>query len=125
MIRFKLFIFLTILCACKSQNPPENPAAWKKIKLDFKQLDESGLSGSGKGKVAMNYEFCIPALKKNWLEVQKIDPSAQKTTGKGRVGCKEDQWLIIGNTHQKNYQRVLFRLASLEYVQRIEPVYWE
>lgn len=125
MNRFCLFALLTLLLACKAGKPPENPEAWKKIKLDFKQLDTEGLTGPAKGKVAMNYEFCIPATPKAWKQVQKIDPSAQKNAGKGRVNCKDGQWLVIGSTHQKNYQRVLFQLASLPYVERIEPVYWE
>jgi len=116
---------MVVLYACKPQKPPENPDAWKKIKLDFKQLDEEGLTGPPKGKVAMNYEFCIPAEEKHWRQVRKLDPSAQKNSGKGRVGCKDAQWLVIGSTHQKNYQRVLFQLASLPYVERIEPVFWE
>lgn len=98
---------------------------WKKIGLDFKKIDSEGLTGPANGKVAQNYEFCIPATEKHWRQVEKIDPSAEKNGGKGRVGCKENQWLIIGNTHQKNYQRVLFQLASLPYVARIEPVFWE
>ncbi len=116
---------MTVLFACTPQKPPENPDAWKKIKLDFKQLDADGLTGPPKGKVAVNYEFCIPAEEKYWRQVHKIDPTVQKNAGKGRVGCKDAQWLVIGNTHQKNYQRVLFRLASLPYVERIEPVFWE
>ena len=125
MNRVCLLIGMAVLYACTSQKPPENPDAWKKIKLDFKQIDSEGLSGSGKAKVAVNYEFCIPADEKAWRQVRKIDPSAQKNGGKGRVGCKENQWLVIGSTHQKNYQRILFQLASLPYVERIERTYWE
>lgn len=125
MNRFCILVLMVLLYACKPQKPPENPDAWKKIKLDFKQLDAEGLAGPPKGKVAVNYEFCIPATEKNWREVHKIDPSAQKSQSKGRVGCKADQWLIIGSTHQKNYQRILFQLASLPYVARIEETFWE
>jgi len=58
--------------------------------------------------------------------VRKIDPSATVQKGsKGRIGCNEQQWLVIGSTHQKNYQRVLYELASLPYVDRIEQTYWE
>jgi len=125
MNRVRLLVIMTLLCACQPKKPPENPDAWKKIKLDFKQLDAEGLAGPPKGKVVVNYEFCIPADEKHWRQVRKIDPTAQKNAGKGRAGCKDTQWLVIGNTHQKNYQRVLFQLASLPYVERIEPVYWE
>lgn len=125
MNHVRLFVLITVLYACHPQKPPENPDAWKKIKLDFKQLDAEGLAGPLKGKVAINYEFCIPAENKHWRQVQKIDPTAKKNTGKGRAGCKETQWLVIGSTNQKDYQRVLFRLASLPYVEGIEQVYWE
>ncbi|MFN0215354.1 MAG: hypothetical protein ACKVT2_13945 [Saprospiraceae bacterium] len=125
MNRVCILALITVYCACQSQKPPENPDVWKKIKLDFKQLDAGGLTGPPKGKVAQNYEFCIPANEKYWRQVHKTDPSARKNPGKGRVGCKENQWLVIGATNQKNYQRVLFQLASLPFVERIEPVFWE
>ncbi|MDO8368741.1 MAG: hypothetical protein Q7T20_18220 [Saprospiraceae bacterium] len=125
MNRVCLLVLIAVLSACKTQKPPENPDVWKKIKLDFKQLDADGLAGPPKGKVAVNYEFCIPAGEKYWRQVHKMDTTAQKNSGKGRVGCKDTQWLIIGSTHQKSYQRVLFQLASLPFVERIEQVYWE
>jgi len=125
MIRTALFALLAVFTACQPQKPTESPAVWKKIRIDFKQLDEQGLLGTGKGKVAMNYEFCIPAQEKLWRQVRKTDPTAQRNEGKGRVGCKENQWLVIGATNQKNYQRVLFNLASMPFVERIEPVFWE
>lgn len=125
MNRVCLLVLMALLYACSTQKPPENPDAWKKIKLDFKQLDADGLAGPIKGKVAVNYEFCIPAEDNSWRQVHKIDPTAQKNTGKGRVGCKDTQWLVIGNTHQKNYQRVLFQLASLPFVTQIQQTFWE
>lgn len=125
MNRYCLLGLIVVLYACRPQRPLENPAAWKKIKLDFKQLDADGLMGPANGKVAQNYEFCIPTDEKHWKQVRRIDKSAQKNGGKGRVGCQQNQWLVIGSTNQKNYQRVLFQLASLPFVERIEPVFWE
>ncbi|HAD11304.1 MAG TPA: hypothetical protein DCF33_02580 [Saprospirales bacterium] len=125
MKQYSVLALILILMACKSQKLPESPDAWKKIRLDFKQLDAEGLTGSSKGKVAQNYEFCIPAKASYWKQVKKLDATAQKNSGKGRVGCTPEQWLIIGSTHQKNYQRVLFQLANLPYIKTIEPTFWE
>ncbi len=125
MNRTFLFVLIALFFACRTEKPAEDPAAWKKIKIDFKQLDGNGLAGPQNGKVAMNYEFCIPAVDKNWKQVQKIDPSAKKNGGKGRIACKDTQWLIIGATNQKNYQHILFQLASLPFVDRIEQTFWE
>ncbi len=122
-------VFLSILLASlachRRAQPTEDPKVWKKIHLDFKHLDADGLAGPPSGKVAVNYEFCIPASEKNWKEVQKIDSSARKQSGKGRVACRDDQWLVIGSTHQPRYQRVLYELAALPYVERIEETLWE
>jgi len=125
MKRVFLLAAMAILSACKTQKPMENPDPWRKIKIDFKNIDAEGMVGQGKGKVALNYEFCVPREEKNWKQVCKIDPTAQRSESRGRVGCKEDQWLIIGTTNQKNYQRVLYELASLDFVARIDQVFWE
>lgn len=125
MNRVCLFATIAFLFACRTEKTVEDPAAWKKIKIDFKQLDADGLLGPAQGKVAMNYEFCIPQEPRYWKQVRRIDTSARKNEGKGRIGCKADQWLIIGATNQKNYQHILFQLASLPYVDRIEQTFWE
>ena len=122
---FFLFILLAGAACRRRVQPNEDAAVWKKIHLNFRQLDAEGLSGPPSGKVAVNYEFCIPAQEKNWREVQKTDPSARKQGGKGRIGCRDDQWLVIGSTHQPRYQRVLYELASFPYVERIEETFWE
>jgi hypothetical protein len=125
MNHLSVFLSIFLFCACKTHQTKENPAAWKKIRLDFKNLDAEGLSGKQDGKVAVNYEFCIPNDPKKWKEVLRIDPSATRQGSRGRIGCTEHQWLVIGSTHQKNYQRVLYQLASLPYVERIEQTFWE
>lgn len=93
--------------------------------MDFHRFDQDGLAGPKGGKVAVNYEFCIPASKKYWDQVKKIDHSAQRNGGKGRVACTSGEWLVIGSTHQKNFQRVLFELASLPYVREIQETFYE
>ncbi len=122
-------VFLCVICgspACHHRlQTVEDPAVWKKIHLDFKKLDAEGLSGPPGGKVAANYEFCIPAEEKYWREVKKIDSTLTKNGGKGRIGCREGQWLVIGSTRQERYQRVLYDLAARPYVERIEETFWE
>ena len=120
-----LLFLAALLSACTPKPKPEDPAVWKKVKIDFNRLDDSGLAGPPDGKVAVSYEFCIPADEAKWTEVQKIDASAQKQGGKGRIGCTNGQWIVIGSTHQKTHRRVLYELASLGYVQEIREVFFE
>jgi len=110
---------------CKRTQIPEDVQVWKKVKIDFSRLDAAGLSGPDGGKTAANYEFCIPRNTEKWKIVQKIDSTIQKNDGRGRIGCADTQWLVIGSTNQKNYRRVLYQLASLEFVNRIEETFWE
>lgn len=123
----KIALLLGLL-ACQRKTVPavQDPTVWKKVKIDFSKLDSKGLAGSSPdGKVALNYEFCIPATDKAWRQVQKIDRTAVKNGGRGRVGCSEKEWLVIGTTQQKNYVRVLYDLAALPFVKRIEETFWE
>ncbi|MDX2133219.1 MAG: hypothetical protein SFV52_00430 [Saprospiraceae bacterium] len=113
------------LTACMNRNLPEDPSVWNKIKLDFKNIDENGLTGPANGKVAVHYEFCISKDEKLWKRVQKIDSSAQKSDSRGRVGCTPEQWLVIGSTHQKNWKRVLYDLAAMPEVARIQQTFFE
>ncbi len=122
-----LALLAIIACTHRTQPPPpDDPAVWSKIKIDFKNLDADGLSGPASGKVAVHYEFCIPTDDQHWKMVQAIDLTAQKyPSSSGRVGCGGSTWLVIGTTHQKNYRRVLYDLASLSFVERIEETFWE
>lgn len=112
-----------MLYACRTT---ENPAVWQKVRFQFDQLDREGLTGPPGGKVALNYEFCIPADTKSWRMVQRIDTTARQYEGsRGRIGCQKGQLLVIGSTHQPNYKRVLYQLAQLPFVERMEPTFWE
>lgn len=120
------FIWAPLFSACSEKAKPEDPTVWQKVNIDFKQLDENGLSGPAGGKTAVNYEFCIPALEKNWTEVHKIDKTARLQKGsRGRIGCAPDKWLVIGSTHQANYRRVLYELAALPYIPKIQETFFE
>ena len=104
----------------------EDPGIWEKVHINFKKLDQDGLAGTKEGKVAVNYEFCLPAEEKYWKKVQKIDKTAQKFIGSnGRSGCTKVQWLIVGSTHQPHFQRVIYELAALPYVTQIQETFWE
>lgn len=124
------FFFLfaaSFFFACNHKNlPSENPTVWNKVKIDFSKIDEKGLAGPPNGKVAVSYEFCIPAEEKFWNEVKNIDNTAQIIKeSKGRIGCDQSQWLVIGSTYQANYKRVIYELASLNYVAKIQETFFE
>ena len=127
MLKLRMFfLVLTVLASCRPHSIPENPETWKKVDIDFHSLDADGLTGPPGAKVAVNYEFCIPSGEAAWKEISKIDSTARRQSGgKGRVGCAKDETLVIGSTHQKRYQRVLYDLASLPFVRKIKTVYWE
>jgi len=112
--------------SCIKKQMPEDASVWNKVAVNLSKLDEDGLAGPANGKVAVNYEFCIPASDKHWKSVQKIDSTAQKMAGSpGRIGCEKQSWLIVGSTHQPNHKRVIYDLASLDYVVRIQETFWE
>lgn len=123
---YSAFVVLLLnAAACQRPLQATDATVWEKIKLDFKRLDEQGLAGPANGKVAVQYEFCIPAEARYRRAVQKIDRTVQQNGGKGRIGCSDQEWLMIGSTHQARYKRVLYELASLPYVRRIEETFWE
>ncbi|MBV6443058.1 MAG: hypothetical protein DYG98_13205 [Haliscomenobacteraceae bacterium CHB4] len=122
----QVFLILNIWLACSEKTKPEDPAVWNKVKIDLNRLDENGLAGPPDGKVAVNYEFCIPASNKEWNEVKKIDKTLQLyKDSKGRISCDKDSWLVVGSTHQKNYRRVIYELAVLDYVKQIQETFFE
>ena len=129
-MRIKISTLILLCCApgiaCAPKISRNDPTVWKEIKLNFKQIDNEGLTGPPNGKVSVHYEFCIPQSEKLWKRVHQIDTTAQlMRQSKGRIACSSSQWLIIGNTHQPTYRLVLYDLAALPYVQRIDQVYWE
>jgi hypothetical protein len=102
------------------------PAPPGKLAFDLARLDEQGLYGPEDGKRSLDYEYCIPRGAAYRAEVAEIDPSARfQESSPGRVGCGLDQVLVLGNTHQPGFTRVLSRIAALDYVVRIEPSWFE
>jgi len=105
--------------------PP--PEVRQKINFSFSDLNKEGLMGTSAGKVPLHYEFCIPNVDSCRAQVQQIDSTLQlQTRSPGRIGCKPGkQVLCIGNTHQANYRMVVYKLAELPYVERMERTFFE
>ncbi|BCX02929.1 MAG: hypothetical protein KatS3mg053_0867 [Candidatus Roseilinea sp.] len=134
MRRSSLRVCLAILAltACAPLTlPPPTPSpeeqalrrARAKIAFDLNEIDENGLIGPAGDKRSVAYEFCIPREQENLDEVRAIDPSLQcYAESRGRIGCTRDQYLCIG---QGGTRETLLKLASLDYVERIEPFYGE
>ncbi|MFQ5583837.1 MAG: hypothetical protein ACE5GL_05325 [Calditrichia bacterium] len=127
-----IFILLAVIisgvgCNRTSARKSSEPVApVLKIAFDLDRLNEAGLYGPPDGLRALSYEFCIPAREDYADEVKAIDPTIDISAGSpGRVDCSEDQFLCMGNTHQKNFREVLLRLAALPYVDRIEESVFE
>jgi hypothetical protein len=110
-----LLIALPFLLACE----------YSKITFDLSQIDESGLIGTGSGKHSLSYEFCIPRGQKFLEEVLAIAPEVQHYTSPGRIGCRKEQYLCIGNTHNPQWREILLQLANLSYIERINQTFWE
>jgi hypothetical protein len=96
------------------------------ITFDLDQINRDGLIGPPDGLRSVMYEFCIPADSASVAEVRAIDPSLELyPASPGRVTCSDAQILCIGTTHQADWRTILERLASLDYVTRIDETFWE
>lgn len=116
-----VFSFLHASCANQKIINPS-----PKIGFNINAIDKDGLIGPTDGKVALNYEFCIPAENQYIIEVRQIDPSVKcHKKSKGRVGCSKMEWLCIGNTEQEHARLKIHRLSELPYIERIQRTYFE
>jgi len=124
-----VLVFAFFLTACHQpmkKTNKEEAAALAKITFDLSTFDENGLYGPEDGKRAMDYEFCIPQNGLSQAKIKKIDPSITiHKQSKGRINCSSKQYLCIGNTHQENYRTILLALAKLDFIERIDPTYFE
>ena len=97
-----------------------------KIDFNINALDENGLMGERTGKVAVDYQFCFTAGTVNEQTIQKIDPSIRiQKDSRGRAGCKANQSIARGNSHQANAKNILLELSNLDYVGKIKRVWFE
>ena len=114
--------------SCTSQSASTNsPQLFRhKIAFDTSVLDDEGLYGTPGGKRALSYEFCIPDVEEYRTEVQRIDSTVRFfSASPGRIGCRNDEILCIGSTHQEDFAEVLKHLVNLAYVQRIDECFFE
>ena len=116
-----------LLTGCSSLHNYQNSKMLeKKIAFDLKQLDADGLYGDQDSKRTMSYEFCIPADIEKANEVMAIDPSAVVyKSPPGRINCSVSEYLVMGDTFQKDYIITLQQLAKLKYVTRIVQAHFE
>jgi len=120
-----LLLFTLLLSASKcNKEKPSIPSP--KITFDLSRIDEEGLGNRPGSQVAIDYEYCIPADEKKASEIKKIDPSLKiMHKSKGRIGCSGIEWLCLGNTHQKNWRKILDKLAEKDYIKRIDRAFFE
>ncbi len=117
---------LVTAAGAAAEQPDSAMPAPAVIAFDLADIDDNGLIGPEDGKRAVDYEYCIPNDADAESEVRAIDPSARvMSESRGRIGCTADQRLVLGNTHQPAFRSVLYRLAELPYVQRIEQAFFE
>lgn len=113
-------------CSPVPQGSPLEPESSAKIKFDLEVIHPDGLRGRPDGLVSVSYEFCIPKEEAFREEVRRIDPSVQIHEGsRGRIGCRKDQALCIGSTHQPNWRQILGQLAERPYIEEIRECFFE
>ncbi len=96
-----------------------------KIKFKLTIFNKQGLVGEDDGKVALDYEFCVPNQVAYLTKIREIDSSIKPLNGKGRTKCAENHIVMIGNSYNKDIKKILCNLSQLEYVTEINQVYWE
>ncbi len=112
-----------LLSAC--QTPASEPfrhtdAAATKIAFDLDRLNASGLYGPADGLRSLAYEFCIPARQRYIDEIHAIDPDIRiYRQSPGSIGCHNDEYLCMGETHKQAWRQILTGLTSLPYVRKI------
>ena len=118
--------FYFISCSINKQLTGKSENVISKISVDLDSLNEEGLYGPPDGLRALDFKFCIPVKDEFKNEVEQIDPSIKIYSGNGsKQGCGEGEYLCIGNTHQQDFKEKLIKLASLDYIIRIDRMIWE
>ena len=119
---FYLLIGITLLSAFQCPRKMQK-VMLSKIKFDYSKIDDNGLRN---GAVSIDYEFCIPANDSIVQEVWNIAPSMKvMKSSKGRIGCTNQQWLVINTTHSPEWKKQLYAIAYLDYVEEIIETFYE
>ena len=128
LVIFRKFIGAVILLVILSANADSDEqnkflaCHLEKITFDVNRIDGSGMRGGAN----VDYEFCIPGQDKYLKEIINISPSIHCSHGEGgRIGCTKDEYLCIGNTHDKNFKSTLCQLSARDYIKQIDECFWE
>ena len=99
---------------------PEFIANTDKIEFDITKLNQQGLYGPADGLRSLSYEFCIPAEEHFVSTILIIDPEIKiYPQSPGRIGCTQAEYLCMGDTYNKPYQKNFNDLAKLSFIKRI------
>ena len=85
-----------------------------------------GLYGPKDGLRSLNYEFCIPQDSGVLLRIETIDVKAKVyRSSPGRIGCGDQYWLMVSDTHRPDFRKVLESLTADPEINKIAPVWFE
>lgn len=125
IISSRIFFTITVLLLLTSNQCPKEPdqTILAKIAFDYSAIDDAGLR---RGEVSVDYEFCIPADDTKLQEILKIAPEVQvMRKSRGRIGCREGQWLLINTTRGSGWKEALYAIAGKDYVAKIIETHYE
>ena len=122
-----LFLILTAAFTggiCSGCRTGEDAAFRMKIN-GMPALDERGLQGPPDGLRTWAYEFCIPDRQACREAVLRIEPDLKLCSrAPGRARCGAGLLLCIGETGP-DWKKTLSKLAALEWIEKIQPCYYE
>ena len=117
-------ILIITIASCSLFKSKAVKQAESKMNFEFSKLYKNGLIK--KRGTSLAYEFCIPNNETYLDKIKEIDESISiYKSGSGRIGCSNNEILCIGETHNKDYKRILTQIAELEYVKSINESFFE
>ncbi|PSF37252.1 hypothetical protein C7H19_11060 [Aphanothece hegewaldii CCALA 016] len=120
------FAFFLLLSNSSNALSQDNLTSLNKITFDLSGISADGLVGSSNNLRSIDYEFCIPRDEQFLSEIIAIDPIIQYYPhSRGRIGCNNNEYLCIGNTHNPKWKEILQAIAKLDYVKKIAQTDWE